>query len=96
MNPIIIIAIIAQSFIAKTSRMAGAIVGYLITTGIFLWGLSLYSQGSEIVFFMIPISEPVFIGLCAVWYFFDTRAFLRARRISRPPAATTDNQIIDG
>jgi hypothetical protein len=94
-NPIIIIAILAQSFIAKNNRMAGAIVGYLITTGIFLWGLSLYSQGSEIVFFMIPLSEPVFIGLCAVWYFFDTRALLRARKLSRPPVAATDNQFID-
>ena len=80
MNPIIIIAIIAQSFISRASRMAGAIVGFIITTGIFLWGLSLYSAGSGIVFFMIPLSEGAFIAVCVVWYAFNTRAFLRARK----------------
>ena len=89
MNPIIIIAIIAQSFISRTSRMAGAIVGFVITTGIFLWGLSLYSAGSGIIFFAIPLSEGAFIAVCVVWYAFNTRAFLRARK----PAVPQPSQI---
>lgn len=82
MNPIVIIAIIAQGFIARANRMAGAIAGYLITTGILVWGLSLYSAGSEIAFLGIGLSQPVFLVICAVWYGFDTRAFLRARKIA--------------
>ena len=92
MNPIIIIAIIAQSFISKASSMAGAITGFLITTGIFLWGLSLYSGGSGIIFFFVPLSETVFIVLCLVWYGFNIRRFISARKVavarsSQPPEA---------
>ena len=82
MNPIIIIAVIAQSFIAKSNRMAGAIVGYVITTGILLWGILLYSAGSGIIFFAIPLSETVFILLCLVWYAFNTRSLLAARKVA--------------
>ena len=86
MNLIVLIAIVAQSFISKTSRIAGAVVGYLITTGILLWGISLYSAGSGIAFFGIPLSEPVFLVACLAWYGFDTRAFLRARVIAKQTA----------
>jgi hypothetical protein len=89
MNPIIIIAIVAQAFISRTSRMAGAIVGYIVTAGILLWGLSLYSQGSGIIFFAIPLSEGAFIAICALWFAFDTRAFLRARKYSARPVQYT-------
>lgn len=81
-NPIIIIAILAQSFISRSSRIAGAIAGFVITTGIFLWGLAVYADGSQITFFAVPLPEGVFIVLCLVWYVFDTRAFLRAKKIS--------------
>lgn len=81
-NPIIIIAILVQGFIARTSRMAGAITGFVITTGIFLWGLAVYADGSQISFFGIPLSESFFIFLCLVWYVFDVRGFLRARKTS--------------
>jgi hypothetical protein len=37
----------------------------------------------------------VFIGFCAVWYLFDTKAFLRARKLSRPAVAAADNQFIE-
>ena len=86
MNPIVIVAIIAQSFISKASRMAGAIAGYVITTGILLWGLSLYNAGSRIGFLGIPLSEPIFIVICIAWFGFDTRAFLRARAFAKQTA----------
>ena len=79
-NPVIIIAIIIQALVTKFSRIAGAVMGYLITTGILLWGLSLYNEGDQIAFFGIPLSEPIFIILCIVWYGFDTRDFLAARK----------------
>lgn len=79
-NPVIIVAIIVQGLIAKASRIAGAIVGYVITTGILLWGLSLYSNGDQIALFGIPLSQPVFIVAILVWYGFDTKGFLAAKK----------------
>ncbi len=78
-NPVIIVAIIVQALIAQGSRIAGAVVGYLITTGILVWGLSVYADGSQIALFSIPLSEPVFIVACMVWYGFDTKEFVDAR-----------------
>ncbi|MEJ6949664.1 hypothetical protein [Natronospora cellulosivora (SeqCode)] len=71
-NPIIIIAIIIQLVVAKKSRKTGAIIGYIITTGILFWGLSLYTTGYRIALFGIGLSLPVFMISIAVWYFFDT------------------------
>jgi hypothetical protein len=82
MNPIILVAIVLQIFISRMSRMAGAIVSYLITTGILLWGISLYNVDSGIIFLGVPLSEPVFVVLCMVWYGFDTKALLRAQKLS--------------
>jgi hypothetical protein len=90
-NPIIIVAIILQSFVSRANRMAGAIFGFVITTGILVWGISLYGQGSEIAFFGFPLTEPVFFIVCAVWYGFDVRSLMRASKSSarvvtpRPP-----------
>ena len=84
-NPVIIVAIVVQSWISKVSRIAGAIVGYVITTGILLWGLAIYDQHGQIAFFGIPLAQPVFVILCIVWYVFDTAAFNAARKAA-PPA----------
>ena len=78
-NPIIILAIIFQSVIAKASRKAGAVLGYVITTGILIWGLSVYSDGYQIAFFGIPLSQPVFLLACLAWYGFDTKEFIAAQ-----------------
>jgi hypothetical protein len=86
-NPIVIIAIIAQSMIARTNRMAGAIAGYVLTTGILIWGLSLYSEGSGIALLGIPLSQPIFLIVCVAWYAFDTKAFFAARKIAAARAA---------
>ena len=79
-NPVIIVAIIIQAVIAKSSRVAGAVFGYLITTGILLWGIFVYGQGSQIALFGIPVSETIFLIACLVWYGFDTREFMTARK----------------
>lgn len=90
-NPVIIFAIIIQSVVAKSSRIAGAVMGYVITTGIFLWGISLYGEGSQIAFFGTPLSETIFFIACLVWYGFDTKEFLAARK-----GATDINQSETG
>jgi hypothetical protein len=86
MNPLIIVAIIIQAVIAKASKVAGAIVGYLITTGILLWGLSLYGSGDEIAFAGIPLSQPVFFVVVLIWYAFDTGNLIAA--LSAPAQKT--------
>jgi hypothetical protein len=87
-NPVIVGAIVVQSFIAKASGIAGAITGYVITTGIMLWGLSLYSDGYQIAFFGIPLSQSAFIIACLIWYGFDTKAFIAAKKI---PSQSSDS-----
>lgn len=79
MNIVIVIAIIIQAVIAKASRILGAILGYLITTGIFLWGLSVYRDGQMITFWGIPLSQTVFWILCLGWYAFNTHELIQAK-----------------
>ncbi len=79
-NPVIIVAIIIQGIVSKASRMAGAILGYIITTSIFIWGLSLYSEGDAIALFGARISQEFFIIACLVWFGFDTMEFIKAKK----------------
>ena len=80
MNVGILVAIIVQMVVARASRIAGAIVGYIVTTGILVWGLSVYGEGGQIALFGIDLSQTVFIILCLAWYGFDTMEFLTARK----------------
>jgi hypothetical protein len=77
-NPVIIVAILVQALVARASRKAAAVLGYLITTGILIWGVSVYGDGGQIALFGIAVSEPVFLIACLVWYGFDTNEFINA------------------
>jgi len=90
-NPVIIFAILIQSAVAKSSRIAGAVIGYVITTGILLWGISLYGQGSRIAFFGIPLTESIFFIACLIWYGFDTKEFAVAWK---QEALEADNPLV--
>lgn len=79
-NPVIVVAIIVQWIVAKFSRIAGVVIGYIVTTGILLWGVSVYGEGDQIALFNIPLSEPVFLIACLVWYGFDTRELMNTRK----------------
>ena len=79
-NPVIVIALIIQALIAKQNRRNGAVVSYLITGGILVWGLGVYAVGDGILFFGIPISLPVFIGLCIFWFVMDTKEWIAANK----------------
>jgi len=81
MNPGILVAVIIQFLISRASRMTGAIAGYLITTGIFIWGMSVYSDGDAVAILRIPLSQFVFIFACLIWYGFDTSELIKARKI---------------
>ena len=88
-NPIIIAALIAQAVISKASHLAGALTGYLITTGILIWGLSVYSAGDFIALFGISLSQQAFLIACLVWYGFDTYDLLNCK------AAATEESVKD-
>jgi hypothetical protein len=72
-NPVIIVAVLIQMVVSRVSRIAGAIMGFVITTGILLWGVVIYGAGGQITFFGIPFSFPIFIVACLVWFGFDVR-----------------------
>ena len=79
-NPVIVVAIIVQIIVSKISRLTGAVIGYLISTGILLWGISVYQQGNQITLFGIPLAEPFFFIACLVWYGLDTVEFISAKK----------------
>ena len=80
MNPVILVAIIIQAVISKFSCIAGAVFGYIITTGMLLWGISVYGEGNQIALFGVPVSESIFLIACLIWYGLDTRGFIIARK----------------
>ncbi len=91
-NPVIFVAILIQSMISRGNRTAGAVAGYVITTGILLWGFSLYADGGQVAFFGVPLSQGVFIFLCLVWYGFDTKRLLEVNGASVQSVATPQSQ----
>src|SRR4030042_1043819 len=93
-NPVIIIAIIVQSLVSKANRIAGAVLGFLITTGILLWGMSVYAEGNQIALFTIPLSQPVFLIACLVWYGFNTREFMVARKESQALSQVLNSPLL--
>lgn len=78
-NYIIGLAVFAQILVSHTSRVVGAIIGFLVTTAILLWGMSLYRSGVGITLVVFTLTEPGFFLFCAVWYFYDLRALKRAK-----------------
>jgi hypothetical protein len=81
MNFVILFALIIQSAIAKSSHKGGAIVGYLIITGILLWGLSVYAAGGFITLFTFPLSKSFFMGACIFWYLANTKELFKGGAI---------------
>jgi hypothetical protein len=94
MNFIIIGALIVQWLVARFSRIAGAIIGFLITTGILLWGFSIYAQGGYIELFNFQLSQPIFLVVCAVWYIFDVTEFIAARKVKTNINVALDSPLI--
>ena len=100
MNPVIVVAILIQAVISAASKVAGAIAGYLITTGILLWGLSLYGGGDQIALAGIPLPPPVFFVVVLIWYGFDTAGLMAAvsapaSQNAQPPRNEKAGQPLD-
>jgi hypothetical protein len=91
-NPVILAAIFIQWIVSRYSRKTSAIIGYIITTGILVWGLFIYSAGDEIAFLGFTLSLPVFIIACLVWYGLDTVEFMSVREREARLKAVKTNQ----
>jgi hypothetical protein len=87
-------AILLQGAVSAANRKTGAVVGYLITTGILIWGLVWYGQSSPLfehylTYFGQKLSVGGFLAACLVWYGIDTIVLvstLRDPQKGRKPA----------
>lgn len=79
-NPVVLGALLIQLIVARLSRLAGAIVGFIITTGILILGLFIYVRGNFISFFGLQLSLSFFLVAILVWYGFDTMELIKVRR----------------
>ena len=82
---VIIGGLFVQSFIAQISRVAAAVFGFALTTGVLIWGLNVYGQSDAteehfVTFFGIELSQSVFVLLSLAWYGYDGWQMVRAVR----------------
>ena len=80
-NWAVVVAVLIQAVVARVSRLLGAILGFLITTGILIWGVMIYGAGGQIAFATFPLPFPIFILACVIWYVFDVRELVVALRV---------------
>jgi hypothetical protein len=78
LNTIIISAIVIQWIFSLISKLAGAILGFFITTGFLVWGINSYSTGGFIEVANHPITQPVFFLACLVYYGFNILEIIKA------------------
>ena len=77
----VIIGVVISIVVSKVNKFIGGIVGLLVTTGILIYGLNVYSKpGWTLTFFNIEISQGIFLVLIAVWYFFDIRQIIAGKK----------------
>jgi hypothetical protein len=80
----IIVGLVVSTIISGFNRLAGGIIGFIVTTFILAVGLDIYrSPGWRLTYFGFEISRDVFLILIAVWYFFDIIAIIRGLRKRR-------------
>lgn len=78
MNLVILGAVLVQWFVSTKNRLAGAIMGLLITFGIAIWGLGLYAQGYQVAFFGMALSQGLFLIFIFAWLVYDVVQIVQA------------------
>jgi hypothetical protein len=68
MNWNLLLALGAQLVISYISKLAGAIFGVIVTTGILIWGITVFAQGGAMSFMFQRQSEAEFITICLIWW----------------------------
>lgn len=77
----VIIGVVISIVVSKINKFYGGIVGLLVTTGILIYGLNVYSKpGWTLTIFNIEISKGIFLVLIAVWFFFDIRQIMAGKK----------------
>jgi hypothetical protein len=77
----VIIGVVISIVVSKVNKFIGGIVGLLVTTGILIYGLNVYSKpGWTLTFFNIEISQGIFLVMIAVWYFFDIKQIIAGKK----------------
>lgn len=89
---VIVVSYLVKNFISSHSRVAGALFGFLITTGILLLGLLLYSGGGAMMIGVIELSQPVFLGVCVIWYLMDLAELVNAVNLALHRTAPIEGQ----
>jgi hypothetical protein len=73
----------------RINKLVGGICGLLLTTGIMIWGLFVYSRpGYTMTFFGAEISQEIFMVLVVVWYIFDVKQIMAVLKEKRFIGAT--------
>jgi hypothetical protein len=81
MNWVIILAIIIINGIAQSNPRLAGWLGVGLTTGILMWGLSIYSDPyGYIAFFGIPLSQGMFLFLIGLFYAHDAWLLYKAHQ----------------
>lgn len=84
MNWVIFIAVILISSISKSEPKLGGWLGIALTTGILIWGLSVYSDPySYVTFFGIALSQGMFLLLVTAFYGYDAWLLYKADHLTR-------------
>ena len=96
MNAWILAAVFVQALVSRADRKLGAGLGFLVTGGILLWGVGVYQQGAQILFFGIPLPQSTFVTLCLAWFIYDVKVWKAACAAAETPAETSaDDAAID-
>lgn len=88
---IVVIAILVQIIADRINRLAGAVVGFLATTVVLVWGINLYSHSQQsVAIFFIPLSLEGFIFMCLLWYVVDV--FSLSKALAERQRSKADNK----
>ena len=79
-NPVLLVGILIQLVVTRLSRLAGAILGFVITTAMLGLGLYLYAGGNAVAILGFQLSLPLFLIAILLWYGYDTLGLLNVRR----------------
>ena len=84
MNWVIFLIAIVIGGVSKSNPKLGGWLGVVLTSGILIWGLSIYSEPySAVTFFDIPLSQGMFLLLVMAFYGYDAWLLHKAHRLSQ-------------
>lgn len=81
---LLLLAILAgfaiQGMLSLNYPRLAAAFGFVITTGVLVYGLWLYARGAHVTLATVPLSRPMFVAGCAAWYVWDALQLAKLRK----------------